>query len=101
MESEYLRCVAELQKMAESAPFVTQRDVLDIASMSREELQRRALRARDWHGHFAHALDGIPEIRNMPGAAPDGCWSHREVRTVVLGLVGKLTAATQQGAETL
>jgi hypothetical protein len=89
--------LSELQQIAKRGPHITPDDVRDIAAMPRDELQRRALRSRDWHGHFSHSLDGIPAIRNMPGAAPDGCWSHREVRAVVEGLLAKL-AAPQGGA---
>jgi hypothetical protein len=88
-EEKYLATVAELQALARNAPHVKQSDILEIASMPVEELRRRALVARDWHGHFAHSLDGIKEIFAMPGSAPNGCWSHREVRSVVQQLVAR------------
>ena len=40
------------------------------------EMRRRLIRSSDWHGHFAHSLDGIPEIRNIGGGGIDGCRSH-------------------------
>lgn len=86
-QESYLRCVHSLQEIAKELPYVTHQDVLDVASMSREELQRRALIARDWHSHFAHALDGIKEIRCIPGSGIDGCRGDREVRAVVTALV--------------
>lgn len=89
-ERAYLRTVAELQELARNAPHVTQDWVLTVASMDPDDMRRRLIRSHDWHGHFAHALDGIPEVRNMPGAAPDGCWSHKEVRAVVLGLLRQI-----------
>ena len=85
-EAAYLAVVRELQQIAEKAPHVTQRDVLDIASMPVEELRRRAIRHRDWHGHFSHCLDGLPALRGL-GAAPDGCWDPRTIRSVVEALL--------------
>jgi len=94
-QGELEATVRELTKLARAAPNVTEHDILEIASMPVEELRRRHIRQRDWHGHFNRSLDGIPEIRNMPGAAPDGCWSHKEVRAVVTGLLAKLAAQPQ------
>lgn len=92
-EARYLRTVAELQELARSAPHVTHDWVLTVASMDPAEMRRRLIRSNDWHGHFAHSLDGIEAVRNMPGAAPGGCWSHKEVRAVVLGLLRQIEAA--------
>jgi hypothetical protein len=61
--------------------------VEDVKAMSREELQRRVLILSDWHGHFAHSLDGIPEIACLPGGGIDGCRADREVRAIVTQLV--------------
>ncbi len=82
-EEAYIATVRGLQELAAKLPHVTQDDVLDIASMPAEELRRRALIGRDWHGHFSHCLDGIKELLAMPGAAPDGCCDHHRVRGVV------------------
>jgi hypothetical protein len=87
-EQSYLATVAELQTLATRAPHVTQSDVLEIASMPAEELRRRAIRQRDWAGHWAHCLDGLG-VDMLPGAAPDGCWMPREVRSVVEQLLQK------------
>jgi hypothetical protein len=91
-EARYLRTVAELQELARRAPHVTQDWILTVASMDPAEMRRRLIRSNDWHGHFAHSLDGIPEIRNLPGAGIDGCRSHKEVRAVVLGLLRQIEA---------
>lgn len=88
-EESYLAIVAELQALARNAPHVTQADILEIASMPIEQLRRRAIVARDWHGHFAHSLDGIKEISAMPGSGIDGCRSHKEVRAIVEQLVAR------------
>jgi hypothetical protein len=85
-----LRTVAELQEMARHAPYVTQEWVLQVASMDPDDMRRRLIRSNDWHGHFAHSLDGIQEIRNLPGAGIDGCRSHKEVRAVVLELLRQI-----------
>lgn len=89
-EQAYLRTVSELQALASRCPYVSHDWVLAVASMDVADMRRRLIRSNDWHGHFSHSLDGIPQIQNMPGAAPDGCWSHKEVRGVVLGLVRKI-----------
>lgn len=88
-EERYLATVAELQTLATRCPHVTQQDVLEIASMPVEELRRRAIVGRDWHGHFSHSLDGIKEIFAMPGSGIDGCRSHKEVRAIVEQLVAR------------
>lgn len=93
-EQSYLATVAELQALAKNAPHVTQADILEIASMPADELRRRAIRQRDWAGHWSHCLDGLG-VSMMSGAAPDGCWMPREVRSVVEQLLrrtSKLTA---------
>lgn len=86
-EASYLATVRELQQLAKRASRVTQDDILEIASMSIEDLRRRALVARDWHRAFAQCLDGIPEIKAMPGAAFDGVRGPKEIRAVVETLV--------------
>lgn len=90
LEEIYLRTVAELQELARNAPHVTQEWVLDVASMDPMEMRRRLIRSNDWHGHFAHSLDGIPEIRNIGGGGIDGCRSHKEVRAIVLDLLRQI-----------
>ncbi len=90
LEEMYLRTVAELQELAKNAPHVTQEWVLDVASMDPMEMRRRLIRSNDWHGHFAHSLDGIPEIRNIGGGGIDGCRSHKEVRAIVLDLLRQI-----------
>ena len=89
-EANYRRTVAELQELARRAPHVTQDWILQVASMEPDDMRRRLICSNDWHGHFAHSLDGIPEIANMPGAGIDGCRSHKEVRSIVLGLLAML-----------
>ncbi|EWS54330.1 hypothetical protein [Methylibium sp. T29] len=89
-ERAYLSVVAELQELARRAPHVTQDWVLQVASMDAMDMRRRLIRSSDWHGHFAHSLDGIPEIQALPGAGIDGCRSHKEVRAVVLGLLQRI-----------
>ena len=90
MEEAYLRTVAELQELARNAPHVTQEWVLEVASMDPMEMRRRLIRSSDWHGHFAHSLDGIPEIRNIGGGGIDGCRSHKEVRAIVRDLLRQI-----------
>jgi hypothetical protein len=90
VERAYLRTVAELQVLARQAPYVTQEWLLEVASMDPADMRRRLIRSNDWHGHFAHSLDGIPEIQNLPGAGIDGCRSHKEVRAVVLELLQQI-----------
>jgi hypothetical protein len=89
-EARYLRTVAELQEIARRCPHVTQDWVLQVASMDPDDMRRRLIRSYDWAGHFHHSLDGIPEIRALPGGAPDGCWSAKEVRAVVTGLLRQI-----------
>lgn len=101
-EAKYRSTLAELQELARNAPYVTQDWVLEVASMDPADMRRRLIRNYDWHEHFAHSLDGVEAIRNRPGAAPDGCWSHKEVRSVVMGLVAeieRLKASRNQTAE--
>lgn len=99
LEEAYLRTVAELQELARNAPHVTQEWVLDVASMDPMEMRRRLIRSNDWHGHFAHSLDGIPEIQTMPGGGIDGCRSHKEVRAIVLGLLRQIDRMKTPNAE--
>ena len=86
-EQAYLATVAELNTLAERSKHVTHEDVLRIASMSADELRRRAIVALDWHSCFSHCLDGMPELKAIPGGAPDGCWLPRAVRGVVEALL--------------
>ena len=86
-EQAYLATVAELNTLAERSKHVTHVDVLRIASMSADELRRRAIVALDWHSCFSHCLDGMPELKAIPGGAPDGCWLPRAVRGVVEALL--------------
>jgi hypothetical protein len=92
-EAAYTATVRMLQEHAKNAPYVTQADILDVASMDPMEMRRRMIVSRDWHGQFSHCLDGIPEIQAMPGAGIDGCRMHREVRAVVTGLLDQLKSA--------
>lgn len=89
-ERDYLRTVAELQDLARRAPYVTQDWVLQVASMDPADMRRRLIRSSDWHSHFAHCLDGIPEIRNIGGGGIDGCRTHNEVRAIVLDLLRQI-----------
>lgn len=86
-ESKYLATIAELQKLALNAPHVTQEWILEVASMSPADMRRRLIRSYDWHVRFAKCLDGIKEIKCMPGSAPDGCWDPSHIRGVVEQLV--------------
>jgi hypothetical protein len=86
-EQAYLATVAELNALATRAKHVTHEDVLRIASMSADDLRRRAIVALDWHGCFSHCLDGMPELKAIPGGAPDGCWLPGPVRGVVAELL--------------
>ena len=86
-EQAYLATVAELNTLAERSKHVTHVDVLRIASMSADELRRRAIVALDWHSCFSHCLDGMPELKAIPGGAPDGCWLPGPVRGVVEALL--------------
>lgn len=90
LQRDYMRTVAELQEIARKAPYVTQDWVLQVASMDPAEMRRRLIRSYDWHNHFSHSLDGIAEVRNLPGAAPDGCWDHRSIRGVVMCLLQRI-----------
>ena len=86
-EQAYLATVAELNTLAERSKHVTHMDVLRIASMPADELRRRAIVALDWHSCFSHCLDGMPELKAIPGGAPDGCWLPGPVRGVVEALL--------------
>jgi hypothetical protein len=92
----YMHVLRELQELAKNAPYVTQDWVQQVATMDEMDMRRRLIRSHDWHGHFARSLDGIPEIRNMPGAGIDGCRSHKEVRAVVLGLLHQIKGQGQR-----
>lgn len=86
-ERSYLQTIAELQELARQAPFVTQEWILQVASMDVADMRRRLIRNYDWHSRFAHVLDGINEIKAIPGRAPDGCWDPGTIRSVVEQLV--------------
>lgn len=83
----YLSDIARLRTIAKGLPRVREEFLLDVASMSREELQKRVLIGSDWIGHFQSSLDGIPEIRCIGGGGIDGCRDHRCVRAIVEKLV--------------
>ena len=51
--------------------------------LSREELLRRYRNQQVWHRSFAKCLDGIPEIRCMPGSGIDGCRCPEQIRRIV------------------
>ena len=87
---QYLRELRELQELAQRAPYVTEDWVRQVACMDEMDMRRRLIRSADWHGHFAHSLDGIPEIRNIGGGGIDGCRSHKEVRAIVLDLLRQI-----------
>jgi hypothetical protein len=98
-EEQYLATVHELQTIAQRAPRVTQKDVLEIASMPVEELRRRALVARDWHRLYQQCLDGLP--LEQFGAAPDGCWEPRTIRRAVDRLLAIVNAPRGTDAQIL
>lgn len=87
---QYLRDLSELQELARRSPYVTDDWVRRVACMDEMDMRRRLIRSSDWHGHFAHCLDGIPDIRSIPGAGIDGCRSHKEVRAIVLELLRQI-----------
>lgn len=99
LEASYRRTVHELRALAKDAPHVTEDWILQVASMDEADMRRRLIRSFDWAGYFSHSLDGIEAIRNMGGGAPDGCWSHKEVRSVVLQLVDKIEALKAKVSE--
>lgn len=86
-EAKYLAAIAELQALAKKGSHVTQEWILEVASMSPEDMRRRLIVNYDWHVSFAKCLDGIKEIKAMPGSAPDGCWDPRHIRGIVEQLV--------------
>ncbi|MFY9479141.1 MAG: hypothetical protein WAQ08_15965 [Aquabacterium sp.] len=92
-EQAYLGTVARLQELASRCPHVDQQWVLQVASMDPDDMRARLIRSHDWHGHYHHSLDGIPEIQAMPGGGIDGCRTHKEVRAIVMGLLSALEAA--------
>ena len=53
------------------------------------EMRRRLIGSSDWHGHFAHSLDGIPEIRNIGGGGIDGLQVAGR-RAIVLDLLRQI-----------
>ena len=81
-QEKYLATVAELQKLAKDAPYVTQDWILEVASMHPDDMRRRLVRNYDWHVRFQKSLDGIKEIKAMPGCAPDGCWDPSHIRAI-------------------
>lgn len=97
-EAAYLRTVAELQGIAKKAPRVTQEWILEVAIMDPAEMRRRLVIGFDWTSHFQCSLDGIPELRAIPGAGIDGCRSHKEVRAVVVWLLAQLERLKGEGA---
>lgn len=86
-ETKYLQTIAELQELARKGSHVTQDWILQVASMSPDDMRRRLIVNYDWHVSFAKCLDGIKEIKVMPGSAPDGCWDPKRIRSVVEQLV--------------
>lgn len=86
-KEQYLATVNELETLRKKLPHVEHDFMLDVASMPIEELRRRVLVQFDWLGHFHHALDGIKEIRYIPGGGMDGFRAPDEVRRVVEELV--------------
>lgn len=96
---QYLRELRELEELARDAPYVTADWVRKVACMGDMDMRRRLIRSADWHGHFAHCLDGIPEIRNIGGGGIDGCRSHKEVRAIVLDLLRQIERLKPPNAE--
>lgn len=92
-QREYLRTVAELNEIASRCPHVDHKWVLEVASMDADDMRRRLIRSKDWHGHYHTSLDGIPEIANIPGGGFDGVRTHKEVRAIVLHLLRKIEQA--------
>jgi hypothetical protein len=86
-QEQYLADVNRLVQYAKGLPHVRHEFVVEVASMSREDLQRRVLCGSDWIGHFHKCLDGIKEIRCIGGAAIDGCRDPRAIRAIVDRLV--------------
>lgn len=86
-EFNYLATIAQLQNLAKKAPFVTQDWILEVASMHPDDMRRRLIVNYDWHVRFQKCLDGIKEIKAMPGSAPDGCWDPGHIRGIVEQLV--------------
>lgn len=61
--------------------------VAEIKEMGREELQRRLLIASDWARAWSDSLNGIPEIRCIPGGGSDGTRLPNNVQAIVKKLV--------------
>jgi len=61
--------------------------VAEIKEMGREELQRRLLIASDWARSWSDSLNGIPEIRCIPGGGSDGTRLPNNVQAIVKKLV--------------
>lgn len=61
------------------------------------EIRRRFRNSVDWHRAYASCLDGIREIRCMPGRGIDGCAEPRAIRTVVETLVRECPVTWEHG----
>lgn len=84
------------EMVAEKLPNLRAGFVEDVKSMSREELQRRLLIASDWAGVWSDSLDGIPEIRCIPGGGSDGTRMPNNVQAIVRTLVKECPLTFQQ-----
>lgn len=79
--------LAILEAICQKLPTVERSFILDVASFSREELQRRVLIQSDWIGHFSRCLDGIKEIQHISGGGCDRARQPENIRAVVMGLL--------------
>jgi hypothetical protein len=83
--------IKRLQEICARLPNVEESFMLEVASMSREELQRRVLVQADWHGCYASCLDGLPIPPTIGGTGIDRYRDPRQIRRVVEYYI-KLTA---------
>lgn len=87
------------EMVAERTPNVRPSLVAEIKDMGREELQKRLLIASDWASAWSNSLNGIPEIRCIPGGGDDGTRMPSNVQAVVKKLVKACPVTFEKSCE--
>lgn len=84
----------------DSAPPGSQQPVCSATEddlLSREELLRRYRNQYDLLQSYSACLDGIPEIRCIPGASIEGCRFPDDIRRIVTMLVAHCQTTWEHG----
>lgn len=82
-QDEYLRELHAIVEYAKGCPRVRHEFVVEVASMSRAELQRRVICGSDWISLFHQCLDGRPDLFAIPGSGIDGCRNPDNIQAIV------------------